>query len=91
MTTVAAWLRSLRVHGSSRKHYHELWDQFVIRCPRRDELRRYRAENGVGTEVYSPLPLPPAVLRRLGIITPPIIPPASKWLKLADETLARPI
>ncbi|MEY2394838.1 MAG: hypothetical protein QOF94_1183 [Acidobacteriaceae bacterium] len=31
--------------------------QFVIRCARRDELRAFLAESGVGTEVYYPLPL----------------------------------
>ena len=34
-----------------------VWNQFVIRCPERDSLRRHLAENGVGTEVYYPLPL----------------------------------
>jgi dTDP-4-amino-4,6-dideoxygalactose transaminase len=34
-----------------------VWNQFVIRCPRRDQLRAYLAEEGVGTEVYYPLPL----------------------------------
>ena len=110
-------LRSLRVHGSTRKYHHEMvgynsrldalqaavlnvklryldtwnearrrnadlyresftgsnspvtlpvaapyqsrhvWNQFVIRCPERDSMRRHLAENGVGTEVYYPLPL----------------------------------
>jgi dTDP-4-amino-4,6-dideoxygalactose transaminase len=110
-------LRSLRVHGSTRKYYHEaigynsrldalqaavlrvklrhletwseargrnatryrelfahadlpvtvpiaapyqnrhVWNQFVIRCPRRDALRKHLADNGVGTEVYYPIPL----------------------------------
>jgi len=34
-----------------------VYNQFVIRCPRRDELRKFLAESGVGTEVYYPLPL----------------------------------
>jgi UDP-2-acetamido-2-deoxy-ribo-hexuluronate aminotransferase len=29
----------------------------VIRCSRRDALRNFLKENGVGTEVYYPLPL----------------------------------
>jgi dTDP-4-amino-4,6-dideoxygalactose transaminase len=29
----------------------------VIRAKRRDELRAYLGENGVGTEIYYPLPL----------------------------------
>jgi dTDP-4-amino-4,6-dideoxygalactose transaminase len=33
------------------------YHQYVIRAPRRDELRAFLAANGVGTEVYYPLPL----------------------------------
>jgi dTDP-4-amino-4,6-dideoxygalactose transaminase len=34
-----------------------VYNQFVIRCARRDDLRTFLAESGVGTEVYYPLPL----------------------------------
>jgi dTDP-4-amino-4,6-dideoxygalactose transaminase len=34
-----------------------VYNQFVIRCSRRDALRNFLKENGVGTEVYYPLPL----------------------------------
>jgi dTDP-4-amino-4,6-dideoxygalactose transaminase len=34
-----------------------VYNQFVIRCARRDELRAFLADSGVGTEVYYPLPL----------------------------------
>jgi len=34
-----------------------VYNQFVIRCARRDELRAFLAESAVGTEVYYPLPL----------------------------------
>jgi dTDP-4-amino-4,6-dideoxygalactose transaminase len=34
-----------------------VYNQFVIRCPRRDELRTWLSSHGVGTEVYYPLPL----------------------------------
>jgi dTDP-4-amino-4,6-dideoxygalactose transaminase len=34
-----------------------VYNQFVIRCARRDELRAFLAESGVGTEIYYPLPL----------------------------------
>ena len=34
-----------------------VYNQFVIRCARRDELRAWLASHGVGTEVYYPLPV----------------------------------
>jgi len=37
--------------------YRHVFNQYVIRVKRRDELRKYLTENGVGTEVYYPLPL----------------------------------
>jgi dTDP-4-amino-4,6-dideoxygalactose transaminase len=112
---VAGRLRSLRVHGSSARYYHEsvgwnsrldavqaavlrvklryldgwtqrrqqhaslyrellqgtpvkvatpaayqtrhVWNQFVVRAPRRDELRAFLASEGIGSEIYYPLPL----------------------------------
>ena len=109
-------LRALRVHGSTRKYFHEtvgynsrldtlqaaalgvklryldaetagrqgnavryrelladcaevttpspapwqtrhVYNQFVIRAERRDELKRYLGDEGIGTEIYYPLPL----------------------------------
>lgn len=34
-----------------------VYNQFVIRCARRDELKAYLQQHGVGTEIYYPLPL----------------------------------
>jgi dTDP-4-amino-4,6-dideoxygalactose transaminase len=34
-----------------------VFNQYVIRCTRRDELQRYLAQCGVGSEVYYPVPM----------------------------------
>lgn len=34
-----------------------VYNQFVIRCPRRDELKAFLENRGVGTEIYYPIPL----------------------------------
>ena len=34
-----------------------VWNQYVIRAQRRDELRQHLAAAGVGTEIYYPIPL----------------------------------
>lgn len=42
-----------------RRHpgYRHVYNQYVVRVPDRDALRRYLAEQGVGSEVYYPVPL----------------------------------
>ncbi|MHB1349475.1 MAG: DegT/DnrJ/EryC1/StrS family aminotransferase [Desulfobulbus sp.] len=42
------------INGSETRNYH-IYNQFVIRVTRRDALRQYLADNGVGCEVYYPL------------------------------------
>jgi dTDP-4-amino-4,6-dideoxygalactose transaminase len=37
--------------------FRHIFNQYVIRTPRRDELRAHLTANGVGTEIYYPLPL----------------------------------
>jgi dTDP-4-amino-4,6-dideoxygalactose transaminase len=36
---------------------HHIYHQYVVRAQRRDDLRKFLTERGVGTEVYYPLPL----------------------------------
>ena len=38
----------------ARRH---IYNQFVVRVPRREKLRQHLADHGIGTEVYYPLPL----------------------------------
>lgn len=41
------------VHPDGRHIFH----QYTVRCARRDELRKYLQEAGIGAEVYYPVPL----------------------------------
>ena len=36
---------------------HHIFHQYVIRAPRRDELRQYLTDRKIGSEIYYPLPL----------------------------------
>lgn len=63
-------------------------NQFVIRCSRRDELRAYLAERGIGSEVYYPIPL--HLQKCFGYLGKgPGSFPVSE--RLAKETLALPV
>ncbi|HUK91613.1 MAG TPA: DegT/DnrJ/EryC1/StrS family aminotransferase [Blastocatellia bacterium] len=46
----------IRLPVDSKNGLH-IYNQFVIRAERRDELREFLKEQGVGTEIYYPLPL----------------------------------
>jgi dTDP-4-amino-4,6-dideoxygalactose transaminase len=46
----------VRLPPTKPGNYH-VYNQFTIRVPKRDELRTFLKEKGVGTEVYYPLPM----------------------------------
>jgi dTDP-4-amino-4,6-dideoxygalactose transaminase len=45
------------VTPTARPGYRHIYNQYVIRVPDRDLLRAYLGEQGVGTEIYYPVPL----------------------------------
>jgi dTDP-4-amino-4,6-dideoxygalactose transaminase len=63
-----------------------VWHHFVVRAPRREELRRHLADRGVETEVYYPVPL--HRLECFRHLEPSSLPEAERF---AQEALALPV
>ena len=54
--TRAGLINTVRLPSEAPGRTH-IYNQFVIRVPERDQLRNYLQTQGIGTEVYYPLPL----------------------------------
>jgi len=53
----AAGITAQVVTPTARPGYRHIYNQYVIRVPDRDRLRAYLGEQGIGTEIYYPVPL----------------------------------
>ncbi|UCG41807.1 MAG: DegT/DnrJ/EryC1/StrS family aminotransferase, partial [candidate division WOR-3 bacterium] len=74
--------------STSVSNFRHIFNQYVIRVPRRDELKDFLKDKSIGTEVYYPLPLHlQKCFAYLGL-KPGDCPESEK---AAQETLALPV
>jgi dTDP-4-amino-4,6-dideoxygalactose transaminase len=76
------------VTPTARPGYRHIYNQYVIRVPDRDRLRAYLGQQGVGTEIYYPVPLHMQKCFAYLGHKPEDFPESAK---AAGETLALPI
>jgi dTDP-4-amino-4,6-dideoxygalactose transaminase len=76
------------VTPTARPGYRHIYNQYVIRVPDRDRLRAYLAEQGVGTEIYYPVPLH---MQKCFAYLGHKPEDCSESVRAASETLALPI
>jgi dTDP-4-amino-4,6-dideoxygalactose transaminase len=76
------------VTPTARPGFRHIYNQYVIRVPDRDRLRAYLGEQGVGTEIYYPVPLHMQKCFAYLGYKPEDCPESAK---AAGETLALPI
>jgi dTDP-4-amino-4,6-dideoxygalactose transaminase len=76
-----------RAENADEKHNYHIYNQYVIRAQRRDELRDWLSSKDIGTEIYYPLALHQQECVK-NLIDSPLLPHAEQ---AAAETLALPI
>ena len=86
VSTPAAVYENLRSETDKERNFH-IYNQYIIRVERRDELRRWLQQQQIATEIYYPLGLHQQKCLT-DILTPP---PMVQTEKAAEETLALPI
>jgi dTDP-4-amino-4,6-dideoxygalactose transaminase len=78
---------SIKLPKVSEGNYH-IYNQFVVRSDKRDELREFLGQRGIGTEIYYPIPLHLQQCYQTLGYTEGTFPQSEK---AAEETLALPI
>ncbi len=76
------------VYRSGGAENYHIYNQYIIRVNKRDELRKYLADNGIGSEIYYPVPFHRQECFESMIPSAEKFPVADMF---AEETLALPI